>query len=108
MSFTITAKVECFLLPGDGTAAKQLFLKHLKDPHEMWITAYAFTLVPMIDEIIANSKSGDPIHIYLDWSQSKGRTEATQIKRLIAGGVEVTIGTSPAGTSYITYTKGHP
>jgi len=106
MSFTITTTVTCFLLPGDGKAAQALFLKHLKDPNEMWIIAYAFTLVPMIDEIIANSQSGDPIHIYLDWSQSKGPVEAVQIKRLIDAGVEVTIGTSPEGTSYITHTKG--
>jgi hypothetical protein len=91
---------------GDGQAAKQLFLKHLKDPSEMWIIAYSFTLIPMINEIIANSKAGDPIHIYLDWSQSKGAAEAVQIKRLIDAGVEVTIGTSPEGTSYITHTKG--
>jgi PLD-like domain len=106
MPFFITAQVECFLLPGDGRAAEQLFLKHLRDPNEMWIIAYSFTLIPMINEIIKNSKSGDPIHIYLDWSQSKGAAEAVQVKRLVDAGVEVTIGTSPEGTSYITHTKG--
>ncbi len=104
--FTITTSVDCFLLPDDGDAARALFLHHLEDPYEMWIIAYSFTLVPMIDAIITNSQSGPPIHIYLDRSQSKGSAEAPQIKRLVDAGVEVTIGTSPAGTSYITHTKG--
>ncbi len=104
--FTITTSVDCFLLPDDGDAARALFLHHLEDPYEMWIIAYSFTLVPMIDAIIKNSQSGPPIHIYLDRSQSKGTAEAPQIKRLVDAGVEVTIGTSPVGTSYITHTKG--
>jgi len=104
--FTIQTTVECYLLPGDGDAARAKFLEHLKDPHEMWIIAYSFTLAPMIDEIIANAAGGDPIHIYLDYSQSKGKFEMPQVQRLIDAGVEVTIGTSPAGTSYITHTKG--
>jgi hypothetical protein len=104
--FTITATLDCYLLPADGAAAEAVFLKHLEDPYEMWIIAYSFTLVPMIDEIIANSQGGDPIHIYLDLSQSSGADEMPQLKRLVAAGVEVTLGTSPAGTSYITHTKG--
>jgi hypothetical protein len=104
--FTITATVDCYLLPEDGPAAKALFLQHLEDPYEMWIVAYSFTLVPMIDEIIKNSSGGAPIHIYLDLSQSSGAAEKPEVARLVAAGVEVTIGTSPAGTSYITHTKG--
>jgi hypothetical protein len=104
--FTITTTVECYLLPDDGAAAKATFLQHLTDPHEMWIIAYSFTLIPMIDDIIANSQGGDPIHIYLDRSQAQGKAELPQLRRLVTAGVEVTIGTSPAGTSYITHTKG--
>ena len=104
--FTITATIDCYLLPADGDAAKAVFLKHLEDPHEMWIIAYSFTLVPMIDAIIANSKGGDPIHIYLDLSQSTGSAEKPQVQRLVDAGVEVTVGTSTSGTAYITHTKG--
>jgi hypothetical protein len=104
--FAITTTVECYLLPGDGAAAEALFLQHLKDPHEMWIIAYSFTLLPMFDEIIANAQGGDPIHIYLDRSQSITSDELPDIKRLVAANVEVTIGTSPSGTAYITHTKG--
>jgi hypothetical protein len=106
MSFQITATVECFLLPDDGAAAQALFLQHLKDPYEMWIVAYSFTLAPMIDEIIANNTATEPIHIYLDASQSAGKYEAPEIAKLVAGGVEVTIGTSPAGSQFICHTKG--
>jgi hypothetical protein len=104
--FTIQTTVDCYLLPGDGALAEQTFLTHLKDPHEMWIIAYSFTLVPMIDEILANNSVGQPYHIYVDLSQSKGTVEKVQIQRLVDAGVEVTIGTSPAGTAYITHTKG--
>jgi hypothetical protein len=104
--FTIQTTIDCYLLPGDGAAAKQTFLDHLKDPHEMWIIAYSFTLIPMIDEILANNATGQPYHIYVDLSQSKGAAEKVQIQRLVDAGVEVTIGTSPAGTAYITHTKG--
>jgi hypothetical protein len=106
MSFEITATVECYLLPDDGAAAQALFLQHLKDPYEMWIIAYSFTLEPMIDEIIANNTADGPIHIYLDYSQSTGKAEAPQVQKLVDGGVEVTIGTSTAGSKYICHTKG--
>jgi hypothetical protein len=60
----------------------------------------------MIDEILKNNSSGAPYHIYLDLSQSTGSAEKPQIARLVEAGIEVTVGTSPAGTSYITHTKG--
>ncbi|MGP6190153.1 MAG: phospholipase D-like domain-containing protein [Vulcanimicrobiaceae bacterium] len=104
--FTIQTQIDCYLLPEDGAAARAVFLQHLKDPYEMWIIAYSFTLVPMIDEIIANNQVGDPYHIYVDLSQSSGKAEKPQLQRLVDAGVEVTIGTSPAGTAYITHTKG--
>jgi len=104
--FTITTTIDCYLLPEDGDAAKKRFLDHLQDPHDMWIIAYSFTLMPMIDEIVKNSSPPGMIHIYLDRSQSRGTAEKPQVQRLIDAGVEVTIGTSPAGTSFITHTKG--
>jgi PLD-like domain len=104
--FTIKTSVECYLLPEDGDAARALFLTHLEDPYEMWIIAYSFTLVPMIDEILKNNTVGAPYHIYLDLSQSSGAAEKPEVARLVAAGIEVTIGTSPEGTSYITHTKG--
>ena len=106
MPFSITTKIEVYLLPEDGKAAEKIFLKHLADPSEMWIIAYSFTLIPMIDEILKNNSVGRPYHIYLDLSQSTGTAEKPQLQRLVAGGVEVTVGTSPSGPNYITHTKG--
>lgn len=95
MPFQITSTIECFLLPGDGPAAETALLKHLEDNGEMYITAYAFTLVPMIDQLLANFKRGDPLHLYLDYSQESGVAEKPQVQRLVDAGMEVTIGTSP-------------
>lgn len=106
MPFQITSTIECFLLPGDGPAAETALLKHLEDNGEMYITAYAFTLVPMIDQLLANFKRGDPLHLYLDYSQESGVAEKPEVQRLVDAGMEVTIGTSPEGSKYICHTKG--
>lgn len=105
MPFTITTEVDCYLLPQDGAAARSTFLQHLSDPHEMYIIAYAFTLDPMIEELVADAPD-DRLHIYLDYSQSKGKAEAAQLRKLIDAGLEITIGTSTAGQQFICHTKG--
>jgi PLD-like domain len=106
MSFQITTTVTCYLLPDDGPAAQQAFLQHLMSPGETWITAYAFTLPDMIQDLIAAHKQGIPLHLYLDYSQSIDATEHPLVAQLVAAGVEVTIGTSPAGSEFICHTKG--
>lgn len=106
MPFTITTTVTCYLLPQDGTQAEADFLKHLLDPGETWIIAYAFTLSGMIQDLLAAHKQGIPLHLYLDHSQSTGTVEKPLVQQLIAAGVEVTIGTSPAGSKFICHTKG--
>ncbi|HEV2422233.1 MAG TPA: phospholipase D-like domain-containing protein [Candidatus Acidoferrales bacterium] len=106
MPFQITTTVTCYLLPQDGAQAKADFLKHLLDPGETWITAYAFTLTDMINDLIAAHKAGIPLHIYLDHSQEVGKVEKPLVQQLVGAGVEVTIGTSPAGSQYICHTKG--
>ncbi len=106
MPFTITGTVECFLLPEDGQTAEAALLTHLADNGEMYITAYAFTLVPMIDQLLANFQRGDPLHLYLDYSQESGTAEKPEVQRLVDAGMEITIGTSPEGSKYICHTKG--
>ena len=106
MPFQISGTITCYLLPEDGAAAEAALLQHLEDDGEMYITAYAFTLGPMIDRILADFQAGDPLHIYLDASQSRGAAERVQVQRLVDAGVEVTIGTSPEGSRYICHTKG--
>ncbi len=106
MPFQITTTVTCYLLPDDGAQAQADFLKHLLDPGETWIIAYAFTLTGMINDLLAAHKAGIPLHIYLDHSQEVGKVEKPLVQQLVSAGVEVTIGTSPAGSQYICHTKG--
>lgn len=106
MPFTIDTQITCYLLPGDGTVAQQAFLKNLLDPGETWIIAYAFTLPDMINDLIAAHKKGTPLHLYLDYSQYKDKTETPLVQQLVQAGIEVTVGTSPSGSQYICHTKG--
>ncbi len=106
MPFQISTTITCYLLPGDGAVAEQQFLQHISDPGETFIIAYGFTLVPMINDIIAAHQKGVLIHIYLDHSQAVDQMEAPDVQRLVQAGLEVTIGTSPAGSQYICHTKG--
>lgn len=108
MSFTIDTQVTCYLLPQDGPTAYAEFLKNLTDPGETWIIAYAFTLQDMVHDLLAAFKKGVPLHLYLDYSQYKSgkTTEDPLVQQLVDAGVEVTVGTSPAGTQYICHTKG--
>ena len=93
------------LLPDDGVEARQQFLDLLNSPRETWIVAYSFTMADFTQEIIAAHQAGVPIHIYLDNSQSGGTMEKPQVQALVAAGVEVTIGTSTAGSAYICHDK---
>ena len=106
MSFQITTTVTCYLLPGDGATAQADFLQHLTDPGETWIIAYAFTLPDMIKELLQAHKQGLPLYIYLDSSQAEGNVERPLVQQLVNAGIEVTIGTSPAGSQFICHTKG--
>lgn len=106
MSFVIDTKITCYLLPEDGPAARQDFLKNLLDPGETWIIAYAFTLPDMIKELLAAYKARIPLHLYLDYSQYTDKTEKPFVQQLVQAGIEVTVGTSPAGSQYICHTKG--
>jgi hypothetical protein len=105
MPFKITTEVDCYLLPQDGAQARSTFLQHLRDPNEMYIIAYAFTLEPMIEEFLADAPD-DRLHIYLDYSESRSKAEASNLKKLISAGIEITIGTSTAGRKFICHTKG--
>jgi len=106
MPFVIDTQITCYLLPQDGVVAKQEFLAHLLDPGETWIIAYAFTLPDMIQDILKAHAQGVPLHIYLDHSQSTGTAEQPLLQQLVKAGIEVTIGTSPAGSKFICHTKG--
>ncbi len=105
MPFEITTTVEAYLMPQDGQQAEATFLQHLQDPHDMYIIAYAFTLEPMIQHFLADAPDAN-LHIYIDSTQAAGHYESPLIDQLIAKGIEVTIGTSTAGSKFICHTKG--
>jgi hypothetical protein len=46
------------------------------------------------------------MHLYLDHSQEIGHFEKPLVERVAQAGVEVTVGTSPAGSQYIAHEKG--
>jgi phosphatidylserine/phosphatidylglycerophosphate/cardiolipin synthase-like enzyme len=106
MPFVIDTQVTCYLLPQDGGQAKADFLAHLMNPGETWITAYAFTLPDMIHDLLDAHQKGIPLHIYLDHTQETGKAEQPLVQQLVDAGVEVTMGTSPAGSKFICRTKG--
>ena len=107
MPFVIDTQVTCYLLPQDGATAKADFLAHLMNPGETWITAYSFTLPDMIHDLLDAHQKGIPLHIYLDHSQEATvKAEQPLVQQLVDAGVEVTIGTSPAGSKFICHAKG--
>jgi hypothetical protein len=96
-------------LPEDAVAAKQAAINHWAvNPEETWLLAYAFTMRELVQPILDASKAGFPTHMYVDESCMKDDAkQVTIVKELVAGGVEVTVGSSPAGPAYIAHTKAY-
>ena len=90
--------------PEDAEAGKAALLEHFDDPVETWIRAYAFTIRELAEAIIEANKSA-PQHLYVDHSQCEDEDQLVLVKELVAAGVEVTIGTSPAGKGFIAHSK---
>ncbi|WP_167472652.1 phospholipase D-like domain-containing protein [Nocardia arthritidis] len=106
MPFVIDGSVTCYLMPDDHDEAERRFLELVAAPGETWLIAYSFTLATAVDELIAAHGRGVRLHLYLDHSQSTGKAEHPVISRLVAAGIEVTIGTSTSGAGYICHSKG--
>lgn len=99
-------EVTAWQLPEDATTARVAFIDIFTNPSETWLRAYAFTMADLAEDIIAAHQKGVPMHLYLDRSQEVGTYEKPLVEKVVAAGVEVTIGTSPAGTKYIAHEKG--
>ncbi|KZM73606.1 phospholipase D-like domain-containing protein [Nocardia terpenica] len=106
MTFVIDGAFTCYLMPGDHDAAQRRFLELIGGPGETWLIAYSFTLPGAVDQLLAAHRRGVALHLYLDHSQSTGKTERELLQRLVDAGVEITIGTSTSGSRYICHTKG--
>jgi HKD family nuclease len=59
------------------------------------VAIYAFHLPPLTDLLIEKHKAGVKVKCILDRTQSKGKAEMVEVKKLLAANVDVVIGTSP-------------
>jgi hypothetical protein len=63
-------------------------------------------MADLVNAIISAHTKGVPLHLYVDRSQEVTRKMRLAIERIVAAGVETTIGTSPAGQRFIAHEKG--
>jgi hypothetical protein len=78
----ITLTETDYFLPEDGDVAQQRFLELLKQPRQVYLSGYGFTLQPMFDELAAADDDGATIDLLLDHSQASGRAAKPKIKAL--------------------------
>lgn len=64
---------------------------------EILICAYGFTLASVVDRLIAAHKKGVKVRLILDSSQSAGKAQAVQVKRLKDAKVPLLVGRSERG-----------
>ena len=107
MITTTLGPVVAWEFPEDAEAGKAAFLAHWDNPVETWVRAYAFTMSALAEAVIKANASA-PQHLYVDRSQCQENAEqAVLVRKVIAAGVEVTIGTSPAGAEFIAHSKSY-
>src|SRR5208282_2266208 len=93
--------------PEDAAAGEAAFLAHWERPVETYVRAYAFTMKALAEGIIEAAKTA-PQHVYVDRSQSESETQLALLHEIVqAPGVDLTIGTSPAGKGFIAHTKAY-
>ncbi|MBY0550898.1 MAG: hypothetical protein K2W95_26705 [Candidatus Obscuribacterales bacterium] len=76
----------------DGLSAYLGFLDRART--SVHVACYGFTEPQVVDKLIELHKRGVKVRILLDRSQSHGKYQAEQVKRLLDAGIEVVIGTS--------------
>ena len=92
MSFSFGVK--SLFSPDDDVAAE--ILKEVGSAQSsILMMIYGFTLVPLVDLLIAKHQAGITVQLVLDKTQAAGKTESLQVERLKAAGVDFVIGTSP-------------
>jgi hypothetical protein len=98
-------ELTAYEFPEDAAAGQAALLAHwTKNPTETWLRAYAFTIRALAEAVIEANKTA-PQHLYIDHSQCEDEDQLVLVKEMVAAGVEVTIGTSPAGEGFIAHTK---
>ena len=64
---------------------------------ELCVGAYAFTLGPLVDAMIANHQRGLAQLVLADLSQSRGAPDHAALVQIINAGIDTVIGTAPSG-----------
>ena len=84
MPITISITETDYFLPEDGTVAQAKLLQLLSNTKECYMSAYAFTLKPMIDAITKADAAGAVFHLLLDYSQEQDSEEKPLVLALAA------------------------
>lgn len=93
--------------PEDAVPGEAAFLAHWNTPVETYVRAYAFTMKHLADAICEAAKTA-PQHVYVDHSQSGSEAQLACLHQIVqCPGVDLTIGTSPAGKGFIAHTKAY-
>ena len=61
------------------------------------IDIYGFTYAPLMDALIAQHAAGVHVNVVADHTQSTGKAERVQLKRLVDAGIDVLVGVSSRG-----------
>lgn len=94
MPATATVSVLTYFAPFDDTTS--LFLKFVASAQKSIDTViYGMHLPAFEDLLIEKHRQGVRISLVLDHSQSAGKAEAQEVRRLVDAGVPLIIGTSP-------------
>jgi hypothetical protein len=94
-----------YFFPEDKVAGKEAFLDQWTHPVETWMRAYALTQRELVEVLIPAALLA-PQHIYVDRSQTLDANQLVLVKELAAApGIDITVGTSPEGESFISHAK---
>lgn len=94
--FPPTFAAYCWLTPEDDPVPPLLALLQSAQ-RRILVSAFGFTLAPVVDELIAAHTRGVDTRLILDSYQAQGAAEKVQISRLQKAGVPMLIGTSERG-----------
>ena len=93
--------------PEDAVPGEAAFLAHWDKPVETYVRAYAFTMKHLTEALIEAAKTA-PQHVYADHTESTSEAQLACLHPLLESpGIDVTIGTSPAGQAFIAHTKAY-
>lgn len=85
-----------FFAPADDVRGEILSFAQAEKT-ELCVGAYAFTLEPLVEALLANHQAGIVQYVLADLSQSRGHPDHAALVEVINAGIDTTIGTAPSG-----------